>query len=530
MYKIILVDDEYIVREGMKKKIEWEELGFILSGTYEDGKKAIEAVEEIKPDVVITDIYMPFVDGIGLADYIYNKYPEIKVIILTGYNSIEYIQKSIKLNVYDYVLKPVTAKELNSMIIKIKGELDKIKEEKEKIFNLQKIVYENMPVIKNKFLLSLVGGQKPLESIDRKLALFDIELSDKNYIAILDIDEGYVHSFFVDEVYSNNDYEIIYFTLYNVCEELIRNKNAGVTFQRDSEETIIIFTHGDVQSIIKTLEEIKDFFEKNLKITLTIGFSNSFDGVGSIKNAYSEAVKALNFRFLTGNNRIIFLEEIEKSFYVKKQISIEDKNLILALKTSNSKEIEAIINNIIQELKEANISVLEGYIYIQQIILSIKKSLDEIEIDTSHINLTDIYKFKTLEEIQEWIKSLCFSICDMIKETKDNYNKTFSIKAKEYLEVHYNDQDLSINSVCKHLSVSISHFSASFKNDTNETFTEYLTKLRIEKAKQLLLTTNLRAYDIAYKVGYNDPQYFYSVFKKQLGVTPTNFRERGESK
>lgn len=533
MYKILIVDDESIVREGIRDTINWEELGFEFAGDCADGREAIEAVNTLQPDVVLTDIYMPFVDGLELARYISEKFPRIKVVILTGYDEFEYAQQAVKLKVYDFLLKPITANELRKILEKMKSDLDKEAKKSEDLSKLKMQLRESLPLLKERFLERLVSGHLRSGELDDKLKLFDIDFTGTKFIALaVDIDDyGQL-----DMIHQKGEDELLLFAVFNICEEIVLRGKNGIVFQNRNDKTVAILSGNTILSLkeaaMRLSEEIQQSVEKYLEFTVTIGLGVICSSLTDISRSYKGAISALDYRFVLGKNKVINIMDMEHntsefSFHKMQW----DKKIASAIKIGTSDEIDKLVEAAIKDLKATLMPVERCYIYMQQILTSVINTIDELGVDESEVfadrnPFTEVYSFQTLDEMEAWLMELCHKASKAILEKRSDYSKVQVERAIEYIRENYNDKGISLNSVCKHLFISTSYFSLIFKNNTGKTFVEYLTKVRVEKAMELLKTTNMKSYEISNRVGYDDPHYFSLIFKKETGMTPTEYREK----
>lgn len=534
MYRVLVVDDEAVVREGMRDNIDWNSLGFELVGDCENGSEAMEAVDRLQPDVVLTDICMPFVDGLELTKYISGKYPHIKVIILTGYDEFEYAQQAVKLKAYDFLLKPVTANELRKILEKVEKDLDEESKKREDLDRLRMQLKESLPLLKERFLNRLVSGYLREGELEEKLKYFHIGLSGKNFLVmVVDIDDygefGVYHP--------GTDDELLLYAVFNISEELTARENSGLVFQNRNEKTIIVLSGDDPESLndtaLRLSEDIRQSVEKYLKFTVTIGIGIVSQRLNEADESYKSAISALDYRFILGKNRVINITDMERNTVNRYAYKDHwEKKLSYAVKVGTYKEIEESVENIINELKSSFMPVDRCYIHIQQIIASIANTINELGMDErevfdNNINpFTEVYNYKTLDTMGGWLKGLGKKAADYIAHKRSDFAKLQVMKAEEYIRENYNDGNISLNAVCKHLFISTSYFSQIFKNHTGETFIEYLTRVRVEKARELLIGTGLKTYEISERVGYSDPHYFSLIFKKATSLTPTEYREK----
>lgn len=532
MYKILIVDDEAVVREGIRDNIDWNSHGYSFVGDCENGLDAMEAVDSLMPDVVLTDICMPFMDGMELAKYISEKYPRIRIVILTGFEEFEYAQQAVKLKAYDFILKPITSLELKKILAKIKGDLDAEKEEREDISRLKIQLRESLPLLRERFLNRLVSGNIGKKELSERLQYFNVKLSGEYFVSmIVDIDDYSA----LPELEPGIDNQLFPFAVFNISEEISANSDNSVVFQNRNDGTAIILAGGSKEDLyeraVKIAEDIKQSIERYLGFTVTIGIGSISCKLEDIAFSYEKSLSALDYRFLLGKNQVISVLDMERNagntvIYNRNL----DKELISEIKTGSSNKIAGVIYKIIKYLEEGYVSMHKCHVYVQQLIVSLLNLLDEMDIPSAEIfkntstPFAEIYQLKTLEDMKAWLGSVCSGICKAVAAKRNDFCEDIVIKAKEYIFANYNDEDISLNSICKHLLISTSYFSLIFKNSTGETFIEFLSRVRIEKAMELLKSTNMKTYEIAEKIGYGDSHYFSMVFKRMAGTTPTEYR------
>ncbi len=535
MYKILVVDDEIIVREGIRDIIPWDENGFELIGAVENGAEAIKIIDAQTPDIVLTDICMPFLDGLELANYISEKYQGIKVIIFTGYDNFEYAQQAVKLRAFDFLLKPITAKQLILILKKLKKELDEESRKKKELKKIKSKLNESFPVLKERFLNKLIAGYFDQNNIKQRFKYFNINLTGK-YLIILVVDIKDDNK--IEEYKESSEFELIRFSALEICENILKKRNGGLVFQNHEEQIVIILENNESNKLINIALEISNEIKKNiienLKVSITIGIGNICEQLNEIFMSYKSALTALDYRFLLGKNQIININEINGKYSKRDNTDNKKewaKKVVYYLKAGSLESVYDTIEKMIKYLKESNISKKMCYLYIQNVFAFIMNAFDDLGINETDIfgesfnPFTEIFNYYTLNEIEPWLKECCKKLTDYIISKREDFCKSKVLKAKELIRNNFHDPNLSLNIVCNSIYISISYFSLIFKKYTDMTFVEYLTNFRIEKAKELLKTTALRSSEIAYNIGYNDPHYFSAAFKKNTGLTPTDFRE-----
>lgn len=537
MYRVVIVDDEAIIRDGLRKKINWEALGFACVGSCENGREAIAKLDEMAPDVIITDIYMPFVDGLELSEYVAKNKPACKVIILTGYDEFDYAQKALKLQVQDYILKPITAKEVEKILCKVKEDLDSEKSKDYEIERMEKLLLESRPLIRERFLNRLLIGDMTAGEIEEKLEYFDMDVllsaKGKQAFAVVVLDTEREHQ---------NDYrqeDLRHFALFNISKELLEQEEAGSVFQNIEEKTIAIFAGepDELQEKAKGIcQQIMDIMADKLNFSATAAMGRLVFNLENIHESYKTAINLLEYRFFLGNNRILSIRELPDAAQ-KRAMNIEkdEVEILRALKGAQAEKQEELVAGFFERLRESGLSMEEVYLLIQRLLIRMEQAMLDIDIDVNSLlgfekNIViEVYRYNTLEDIKNWFLKICRGISAELLQQRESFSENLVLQAQQYIKEHYENPDINVGLVSQNLAISVSYFSNLFKSHTGETFTEYLTQIRMEKAKDLLLSTKMKSYEIAYKVGYSDPHYFSIAFKKKLGLTPTQFREAQSS-
>lgn len=531
MYRLIIIDDEEEVRKGVIKKIEWEKYGFEVVGEAENGREALEVIEKTKPDLIITDIKMPFMDGLQLCKELMRDYPTTKVIILTGFDEFEYAQKAVKYNVVEYALKPVSSIELIEILEKVKAKLDKEIEEKEDLNYLKNLYIKSLPILKERFLTTLITRNIDKDEIIEKINDFDLNIKGNLFvISVLSID---TNSFDCEKKEWNFDY--LKLAVLNIADEIAKKYNLGNTFiHNDNIIMVISFDSNErdtnFEKLFPILEEIRVSIEKYLKFTVTIGVGTMCD-IDSLRNSYINALSAVDYKLVEGNNRIIYIDDVDPK---PKDIVVFDdikENLIISsIKVGTEKEIRNAIEIIFKDLVQSKSSYDDYHIYLMEVITAILKASRSVRIEMKEVfgetkNIfAQINRFSNLEEIKEWIINICIKIMNFISNDRVDTFRIIVSKAEDYIKLNYHEKDMNINKICKYLHISPTYFSSIFKKETDKTFINYLTQIRMEAAKELLRTTNLKTFEIAEKVGYTEQNYFSYSFKKNFGISPSSYR------
>jgi len=549
VYKLILVDDENDVREGILQEIDWGLHGFEVTGIAENGREAYDMVDKLVPDIVITDIKMPFLDGLTLSEMIKQKYPATRIIILTGFDEFEFAHKAVKLHIDEYVLKPFSSQELINALLRIKLQMDEEMALKKNILRLREHYINSLPILKANFLTLLVTSKLSDNEILGKSNNLNINLNAKGFIAsVISIDKP-VYGNSAEPLNSSadqnpdvlnllEDRDLTLFAVLNIVEELAEKSNIGIVFIHNGN--IVLLSISDekeseaaVINILTILEEIRYSIERYLMLTVTIGVGNFCSTVSGISYSYKDAELALDYKVILGNNRIIFINDLE-SRSAKKAVfdELKEEALTCCIKVGTVAKAKEIIDAFFNELIESNASYKEYQIYLMEILISVHKIAKDSDIDLNCImdtnsNLfSDIYRFDNLQDARNWTLGICTRLMNIIAGNRQDNCRQLVRSAKDFTREHFHESDITINKLCRYLHISPGYFSTIFKKETKMTYLAYLVQLRMETARELLKMTDLKSFEIAERVGFSDANYFSNSFKKYIGISPSEFRNR----
>ncbi len=538
MYKVLLVDDEALTREAISENIRWGELGFELIGSCENGREAMEQIAQNPPDLLLTDIYMPYVDGIGLARYVYENYPDIRTVIISGYDEFEYAKQAVRYQVIEYILKPVTPMELTEVLKRAREKLDEERARSRAWKKLRGAYIQNRPLLQGRFLNSLLRGNVHFEGLREKMEELDLSLPGPFYNTA--IVEGDDLTPFLNQ-YSDVKDELALFAICNISQEIILKKRLGIVFQSIDERTVIILSGADRRGLEKetgkALEEIHETIRRLLLVETTIGVGHIVPDICRLSQSFENAEAAMELKFFQGGNQIICAgpEPDGRKGAFSIDVSAWASRILLNIKIGSVPEIEKDVRGFAQEIREACVSRNRSILYVQNLLLTVvnKANLTEdkenLIVEEEKELMNRFYAYDHLTDMANDVIAVFCRLSVLLGEQRDSYGKKQALQALEYIDQNYRNSDVNLNSVCSYLSMSTSYFSTLFKSYTGETFIEALTKKRLEKAKELLENTSMKAYEVASEVGYADPHYFSIAFKKAVGKPPTEYAKEKRS-
>jgi len=533
-YRILIIDDEPVVREGISETIDWHAHGFELVGACRDGREGLQAVEELRPDVVLTDICMPFVDGLELAGAIGDEYPATKVLLLTGHDEFEYAQAAIKLKVRDFLLKPITADEIRRVLDALRAEMDEERDRRENLEKLAEQVKASLPVYRERFLNRLVGNTIPEVERDRVFGLLDLDLTGPVFIALVVDPDPMVSPGPEERV---PDDQLFGLAVHDLVRRVVGDMSGAVSFSTPQEKVVVLLSDTDagsaVPAAIAVAEQISEHTIRELGRTVSIGVGEGRSDEAAVMRTFQDAQAALDYRFVLGPGHIITVQQarggVPDSGFSE---GSDSRELFLQMvKTGTADEASKAIQRVVGSLRAEKEDIERCVVFMYRLLADTINALEDIGVTYSDVPtlgnnpFEQLTKMKTLGEMERWFSRVVSEALEILDSRRLQHSHRKALEAKEFIDTHFADPGLSLQQVCTSLAVSKSYLSPIFKARTGMTFVEYVTHLRMEEAKKLLRSEFLKVYEIAEKVGFRDAHYFSLTFKKQTGLTPREFQD-----
>lgn len=546
MLKIFLAEDEVIVRETIKRMIPWENLGFELVGEAADGEMALPLLLRQKPDLLITDIKMPFMDGLTLAKVAKKEIPGLKVVILSGYDDFNYAKQAINIGVEDYLLKPITKNALIERLTEIRSRYEHEKTQKEyyEKFHREMQAYE-----KNSgrdFFEALVSGSMDMMEIYRRSEKLGLDIVAEAYnvlIFTMNCEEDFSGQ---REGYSEWEAESL-----ELLEEFFSENTSAMLFRCN------IFSYGvlikgqketigeNTRSCVSEIQRILD--RKEQKRQWFVAAGEPVERLSQIQKSYYSASRAFSQRYLYDEN-ILYYDEMASM--EKKNVTEDDSTYLQKVDVNalNPAILQKFLSNGLLEETENFVKdyfyaigqePLESLVFRNYVTLNVRFSvmsfLKEIGCDTRTLEQEDTEDVlsessKSLENAIAYVEKIISQAIALRDQNSGNKNRSILKTAVDFIDSHYTEEDMSLNKAANAANVSANHFSALFSQNMGQTFIEYLTNLRMNKAKEYLRCTSMRSSEIAGEIGYKDAHYFSYLFKKTQGMTPSDYRKAREDK
>lgn len=529
-YTVLLVDDEEEVIQVILKKLNWEELGFSVAGYACNGVKALEMVEEYEPDVVMTDIKMPYMNGMELAHRIKAEYPATKILIFTGFDEFEYAREAVHLEVEEYILKPVNSMEMADVFRQLKKKLDQEISEKRNVEILQKYYMESLPLLQANFYTMLIEGRVRGEELPGYLTDYRLSFHGPLYCCLV------IHTSSSQTPEGMNPL-LLAISVQKQAEEHLGGKWRAKAFPY-LENTVLIAQLRRESEITELTDDCDRFCKYALHMVdavVTVGVGQVCGSIHELSQSYNSARTAVSYRVIYGASRAINMKE-----NVPQEISrsgsgddIYLSKLFKMIRLGSAGDIKEAVEQYLNQPSFQERTLQLYHVDVMELISALYRFAANHEINAEAFpeNMKVLYA-QLLDmdtgALQKWLTDISLLFREELLDARNRSTKSYVSKAKEYVQNHYKDEELSLDGVCQALGVSNSYFSTVFKKKTGKSFIGYLTDYRMEQASRLLIETNDKSYIIARQVGYTDPNYFSYVFKRQFGVSPSRYRTEHE--
>ena len=548
MLKIFLAEDEVVVRETIKRMIPWEELGFELVGEAADGEMALPLLIRQQPDLLITDIKMPFMDGLTLARLAKKEIPGLKVVILSGYDDFNYAKQAIGIGVEDYLLKPITKNALIERLSEIRSRYEHEKTQKEYYEKFQREMQAYEKNSSRDFFEALVDGSMDMMEVYKRAEKLGLDIVAEAYnvlIFTMNCDEDFSGQ---RDEYSSWEAESL-----ELLENFFAGHSSAMLFRsnifsygvllKGQRETIEENTRACVDEIRKILSRQDGRREWFLAV------GQSVERLSQIQKSYHTASRAFSQRYLYDEN-ILYYDEMETKEHPGGQAETEDNAYLQKVDVNalNPAILQKFLSNGLQEETENFVKdyfyaigqePMESLVFRNYVILNVRFSvisfIKGLGCDTNEMESADTEEVlaesgKNMESAIAYAKKMISQAIEIRDQNSGNKNRSILKTAVDFIDSHYMEEDISLNTVANVANVSSNHFSALFSQNMGQTFIEYLTTLRMNKAKELLRCTGMRSSEIAGEIGYKDAHYFSYLFKKTQGMTPSDYRKAREDK
>lgn len=529
MLKVLIVDDEILIRVGLKSCIDWERHGFEIVGMAEDGEKALEIVREKQPDIMLTDIKMPGMDGLELIKRIKEQYPRMKFIVLTCYNEMNYIKQAMQLGAEDYILKLSVQPEILLQIMnKTREVIEKDRRDEQQSKKLEIKLQANKNIIKDSLYRKVLDGAITNDAFLNEIKNLGINIVPDNDILICCCIDSYK-----GEVLKRpaEEQQLFALSFRNMMEEILAEHGVFELAELGHGSFIILAASKQMSDPAHICEKMNNAARKYLNITLSFGILMNSEITGNLRESYVKAVYALNGRFYPGKESIIIYDE--SNHYINKQVymDINCENQLLNLVEILDMEgawrlIESFIEDLVGKKVYSPDSIRFSSLEVMHSMMKVFKKYNvQIDLYSSELNknMSDILNAETAGELKEILRKFTQSLVHILVNVKSDIKRPEISRIMSYIHEHI-ERNITLAEAADICNISKCYFSTIFKREVGEGFCDYVNRVKMEKARDLILHSGLKSCEAAEKVGVYDESYFSKLFKKYIGKNPSELR------
>lgn len=526
MLNVLVIDDEKLVRQMVMRCIDWEGLGLHIIGEASSARMGLELIDELHPDMVFMDVRMPGMDGLTCAAHILKKNPRIKVLILSGHDEFEYASEGIRIGVFEYLLKPVNAEELKKAAVKARDAILEERDHRKEFERYKEELDKHAGYIRDRQLSALIRSRTPGQYLE-SLSYFGVNLKEQVFqAALVEMDTGKTEGSEEEKLLMKMHARKIIEDYYGDMENL---------YVIDSGADWLLLLNNEAEdTIYRTGEEMKSYLENNMESRVYMGVGNVYRELSRLSESYREAKDAIKSRFVSDQGDVVCFRDIYP-FYDTEYSSMLNEELVHEfsnqVRVGDSQKAGLLLDRLLDQMKRTGGEREQMVILSVQILVEFMKILTELKVDVQAEQISypemiqQIFAGSSFEDIRGYLQKTVKHICELIGTEMSDKEKDLVHKVRKYLTDHFSEEDISLNSLAALYYVNSSYLSRVFKEKTGMTFSGCLFEIRMKEAEHLILHTDLKAYEIAERVGISDPHYFSACFKKHTGMSVSEYKK-----
>ncbi|MDF2645527.1 MAG: two component transcriptional regulator, AraC family [Paenibacillus sp.] len=537
MYRLLLIDDEVSTRTGLRDFFDWSSYGIEVVGEAADGVSGLELALSLKPDIVLTDVKMPKMNGIELAKRLREHDEDVKIVFISGYDDVDYLKSALQMDAIDYIFKPIERKEISAVFEKVVKIADFEKQQQDLFHRLNAKLQMSMPLLREKFFLRLLEeGIRNTAELERQIEFLELALPlEAVYCAIaINIDEQEI----MLESLSQREVELTSFSIQNICQEIVSRYMQGYVFEyRKGVFAILLCMQDETgkDTLFEMLSDVKmkldDFLHKLANISVSIGVGTSVQKLGEVSVSYAHAEDALHQKLFLGKNQLILVDQLETpGEWDYRSVRRRVDKLSSLLKAADEAMILDYMDCLFGELSQnrrvttkfCRTICLDLILVTTQFLLEIDVLNEELESSEEAVR-EKITKLETIQDMNSEVKSYIQLACRFIAEKKNKKSRNVIERIKSVIESRFSE-NLTISEISKEVHLTTTYVCLIFKQETGFTLNDYITKIRMERAIELLKNPTNKLHDICYAIGYTEPGYLSKMFKKYTGLSPSEYR------
>lgn len=527
MYKAIIIDDEEPIRTGLRDHFDWARHGVAVEEIFPDCAKAYEYVHENPPDLVITDVYTPYMDGITFAKHLREEFPSIQIVFISGHADVQLLRQALKTDAFDYILKSVDLDELSVTITRVVNLMDRKNQEKQRVMAMEDQLKELLPMYKEQILQSFLDG--------------DADFSTAHYLGLeLNGMEKYVclvirlnNKWIVCKGLNGAERLALSIDCERICSEAIADHPGSVSFKNRMSEYVVILKY-DSSDYEQDVLEVSTHIQKALKdqrdFETSIGISEPYS-LSEFKFAYEEACSAIEQRYYLAEDSSIAVTKYTEVPDQKEARELMERHLPDAILSGELSRVEAVLNQAFSYTRAMSEEERDNFML--SLLLLPPRSLSSLKAlkDSPYHNQRQLVEHwlgcPSFVEQEQFLRQIMEETALLLRDNGEPGISAIIRRIKAIISEQYMEQ-ISVASLATEVHLTPTYLCVLFKQATGKTINEYLTNERIRQAKILLSDPSVRLYDVCYRVGYLSPSYFSKLFKKQTGMPPGEYRLKSQ--
>ncbi len=527
MYYAVIVDDEEVIRKGLLQYIDWQSFGIRVIGDFPDGISAYEFIKANKIDILITDVKMPRMDGISLAKRLQEDQRGIKVIFISGHSDIEYIKSALKVDAVDYILKAIDIREIEDTIAHVVEKLNEEENRNDLVAELKRKLEERRPLIQQQSLMLLI--RENMSDAELKTLQNYIPIEDGRYYCLLDLQ--------IDNIWSemthltDNERLLRSLEIQESAIKILSKYEDSICFENKFGEYVILMpadAENYEEKVFDAASELNSLMKDKFSLVSRIGISERFNKLSDIHHAYRRTLEAISKRYSVKDDGSILIDRNEQDTIKFLREDVEQK-LHSTVFTGDFEKVKQVLSEsftIVDKMRTERDR--ENFmIYLLLLVTAMMKDekLSEDDKGCRHRQmLEEFLSCNGTDEQKFYLLNLYKNVVEEYIQKESSSTMLIVSKIREIIHAEFNEQ-ISVNYLSEKVHISATYMCVIFKQLMGKTINEYITDVRIDEAKRLLKDTDIKVYDICFKVGYFSPSYFSKVFKKYCGITPKDYRE-----
>lgn len=528
MYKAIIIDDEEAIRTGLRDHFDWERHGVTVTEIFPDCAKAYAYVCDHVPDLVITDVYTPYMDGITFAKRLHEEFPSIQIVFVSGHADVQLLRQALKTDAFDYILKSVDLNELSVTITRVVQLMDQKNREKQRVMAMEDQLKELLPLYKERLLQSFLDG--------------DADFSTANYLGLeLDDSAKYVclvirlnNKWIVCKGLNGAERLALSIDCERICNEAIHDHPGSVSFKKRMSEYIVILKY-DSSDYEQDVLEISTRIQKSLMLQLSfevsIGISQPY-ALLDFKFAYEEACGAIEQRYYLAEDSSIAVAKYTEVPDQKEARELAERYLPDAILSGDPAKLETVLNQAFALTRTMTDEERDNFTLFLLMLPPRNLSGLKARKDSPYRNQRQLVEHwlscPSYVEQEQFLRQIMEETASLLQDNSESGTSTIIRRIESIISEQYMDQ-ISVASLANQVHLTPTYLCVLFKQATGKTINEYLTSERIRQAKILLRDPDVKLYDVCYRVGYLSPSYFSKLFKKQVGMPPGEYRIKAQT-